>query len=334
MTDESNPRPILASDNPLLSEPTGPVQAASLPAPLPVEELPASVLQYVQAAYSENTRHAYRSDLRHFLDWGGAIPTADRILAEYLAVHAGTLSVATLERRVAAISKAHTTQGLRSPTASALVKMTMAGIRRKHGRPQHQVAAAVRDDILAMVADLGDTCIDRRDKALLLIGFAGAFRRSELRAINCTDVEHVPEGIVITIRRSKVDQEERGRRIGIPYAQGDVCPVKSLDAWLRTSGICDGARFRPINRHGQIAGSALSPEAVAVIVKKRATAAGLDSSRYAGHSLRAGLATSAAAAGVPPWKIREQTGHAADTMLQRYIRDGDLFKANASGAVL
>jgi len=112
------------------------------------------------------------------------MPATDRMLAEYLAVHANTLSVATLERRLATISKAHSTQGLQSPTSSALVRMTMAGIRRQHGRPQRRVAAAVKEDLLAMVAGLGDSLIDRRDRAILLIGFAGGFRRSELVAIN------------------------------------------------------------------------------------------------------------------------------------------------------
>lgn len=296
--------------------------------------IPEPVREYVQAAIAENTRRAYQSDLRHFLEWGGTLPAMPNMIADYLAAHATSLSVATLIRRLAAISKAHTTQGLPSPTSSDLVRMTMCGIRRTHGKPQHQVAAAIKEDVLAMVAKLGTRPKDRRDRALLLIGFAGAFRRSELIAINVTDIDRVPQGIIITVNRSKTDQDGNGRKIGIPYARGVVCPVKALDDWLMISGITDGPVYRPVDRHGRITHARLSPEAVALVVKERARAAGLDPTRYAGHSLRAGLATSAAAAGVPVWKIRDQTGHASDAMLHRYIRSGELFVNNAAGALL
>jgi integrase len=292
------------------------------------------VIAYIRAAVSDNTRRAYRSDLRHFVDWGGTVPTDDYTVAEYLAAHADVLSVTTLIRRLAAIGKAHTMRGLSSPTSSGLVRMTMRGIRRKHGQPPRQMAAAVKADILAMVAGLGDGPRDCRDRALILIGFAGALRRSELVAITCSDIERVPQGIVMTITRSKTDPEGRGRRIGIPYAHDRVCPVQALEAWQRVSGITGGPVFRAVSRHGRIGRGALSDKAVALVVKERAEAAGLDPGRYAGHSLRAGFATSAAAAGVPSLKIRAQTGHTSDTMLQRYIRDGDLFEGNASAIVL
>ncbi|MFQ5784414.1 MAG: site-specific integrase [Alphaproteobacteria bacterium] len=164
---------------------------------------------YLRAAVSDNTCRAYRADLRHFLDWGGAIPATDVMVAEYLAAYASALAVATLERRLATIGKLHTVQGLPSPTASPLVRTTMRGIRRTHGRPQRRVAAAPIEDILAMVARMGDRPKDIRDLALLLVGFAGAFRRSELVAINCNDVAWHPEEIVITVRRSKTDTAGR-----------------------------------------------------------------------------------------------------------------------------
>lgn len=302
--------------------------------PRAADEVSPSVHEYLQAAYAKNTLRAYRSDVRHFISWGGAVPATDQVVAEYLAAHAETLSTATLARRLVAISKAHTTQNLPSPTPSALVHMTMMGIRRKHGRPQRRVAAATKEDILAMVAGLGSSLKDTRDRALLLIGFAGAFRRSELVAVNCSDIERVVQGLVVTIKRSKTDQEGRGRRIGIPFAKGLVCPVRALEAWLLAAGIKEGPVLRPINRHGQICSGTLSPEAVAVIIKQTASAAGLDQSRYSGHSLRAGLATSAATAGTPSWIIRAQTGHASDAMLHRYIRDGELFAYNAAGGIL
>ena len=169
--------------------------------------------------------------------------------------------------------------------------------------------------------------------ALLLIGFAGAFRRSELIAINCTDLSFVEQGLVIHIRRSKTDQTGEGRKVAIPYARGRHCPVLALKHWLSTAGISDGPIFRAITRHGHVQPSALSTEAVALIVKKRAQAIGLDPSQFSGHSLRAGLATSAAQAGVSAHKIQQQTGHKSIEMLSRYIRDANIFVDNA-GSIL
>jgi len=293
-----------------------------------------AVQGYLEAALSKNTRRAYRSDLKHFTDWGGTIPAGDFMIAEYLAAHAGTLAVATLERRITTIAKAHTSRGLVTPTRSDLVKMTMQGIRKTHGSAQRRVAPIMKDDLVAMVEGLGDGMKDLRDRALLLVGFAGAFRRSELVAINVTDIEHVPEGIIINLRRSKTDQEGKGRKVAIPFAKGAVCPVLSLKAWLSAAEIVGGPVFRSVNRHRHLSEWALSPEAVALVVKERSTAIGLDSRNYSGHSLRAGLVTSAASADVPVWKIKEQTGHASDEMLKRYIRADRLFVGNAAGRLL
>lgn len=327
---------FLTSDNDYLSEPKPARQSIPCIVEIGSADLrgDAAVAAYLRAAVSESTRRAYRADLAHFLGWGGHIPATDEAVARYLAEHAGILSNATLTRRLAAISKAHAMQAEPSPTRSHLVVMTMRGIRRSHGRPQRRVAAAIKADIVAMVAALGSGLGDRRDCALLLIGFAGALRRSELCAIDCTDIERVPQGIIVTLRRSKTDQEGHGRKIGIPHARGNVCAVRALDNWLAASGIAAGPIFRSVSRHGRIGTSRLCDRAVGSIVRHRAEAAGLDARRYAGHSLRAGLATSAAAAGVSSAKIREQTGHASDAMLQRYIRDGELFVGNAAGAVL
>lgn len=292
------------------------------------------VRAYLAAALAASTRRAYRGDLRHFMAWGGTLPASDAMIADYLADHAATHAVATLERRLATLSKAHTAQGLPSPAGSALVRATMRGIRRAHGRPQSRVAAATRADMQAMVAGLGDGAKDRRDRALLLLGFAGALRRSELVAIDCDDLAWRREGVVVTLRRGKTDAEGRGRAVAVPCAEGQTCPVDALERWLAAAEIRAGPVFRAVNRHGQISDRRLSTEAVARIVKSRAAGAGLDPQAYAGHSLRAGLATSAAAAGVPVWKIRAQTGHASLAVLERYVRDGEAFAGNAAGAVL
>lgn len=291
------------------------------------------VSDYLRASLADNSRRAYRSDLNHFLAWGGTIPASPEMVVQYLAHHAGQHAIATLARRLVSIGKAHTTQGMPSPTDTELVRATLRGIRHTHGSAQRQVAPAVKEDVLAMVASL-EGMKGIRDKAMLLIGFAGAFRRSELVSLAVTDIEQAKQGLIVHLRRSKTDQDGRGRKVAIPFARGAVCPVLALHEWLDASGITDGPIFRPVNRHGVIADVALSAQAVALVVKERAKAVGLDPERYAGHSLRAGLVTSAAQLGVSSWKIRQQTGHASDSMLSRYIREANIFVDNAAGAVL
>lgn len=265
---------------------------------------------------------------------GGDIPSSDAELAAYLAAHATTLKVATLGRRMAAISVAHEAQGLPNPVRSPLIRATMRGIRREHGSAQRQAKPLLRDDLFAVLAATGDGIRDLRDRALLLIGFAGGFRRSELAAITCEDIERVRQGLVITLRRSKTDQDGLGRKIGVPYGRSKWCPVAALECWLAAAGIGDGPVFRRVDRHGRVWAEHLSAEAVSLVVRERVAAAGYDPSGFSGHSLRSGFATSAAQAGVSSWRIRQQTGHASDAMLARYIRDGELFIDNAAGALL
>ena len=192
----------------------------------------------------------------------------------------------------------------------------------------------MKEDLFAVLGAMGDTLRDSRDRALLLIGFAGGFRRSELVAINCSDIEHVPQGIIVHVRRSKTDQEGVGRQVGIPFGRTRWCPVTALNEWLEKAANEEGALFHQIDRHGNVLSGRLSGEAVSLIIKDRAATVGLPPEEYSGHSLRAGLATSAAAVGVSSWKIRQQTGHASDAMLARYIRDGELFVDNAIGRLL
>ena len=307
-----------------------PVKLITIPIP---PTLPLDVSFYLHASLSDNSRKAYRCDLSQFLSWGGTIPSTPEVVATYLAAHAAQHAVATLARRLVSIGKAHTIQGLPSPTDTELVRATLRGIRHTHGSAQRQVVPIVKEDILLMVAGLvGVKGI--RDRALLLIGFAGAFRRSELVALTMADIEHAKQGLIVQLIRSKTDQEGRGRKVAIPFARGAVCPVLALQHWLEVANITEGPIFRGVNRHGAISSVALNPQTVAMVVKERALAVGLDSAKYAGHSLRAGLVTSAAQLGVSTWKIRQQTGHKSDAMLSRYIRDSQIFVDNAAGAVL
>jgi integrase len=289
--------------------------------------------KYIHAAVSNNTRKAYQADLAHFFAWGGTLPSTPEVISQYLASHATTHCPATLNRWLVSINRAHTSQNLPSPTKSDIVKTTLRGIKRTVGIKQRQVEPVLKSNLLEMVNGLSGIK-GTRDRALLLIGFAGAFRRSELVGLIFDDVEFVEQGLLINLRKSKTDQISEGRKIAIPYARGDTCPVLSLKKWLELSKITDGPLFRPITRHGKIENSALSAHAVAIIIKDRAKVTGLDATKFSGHSLRAGLVTSAAQVGVSAWKIRAQTGHKSEAILNRYIRDANIFSGNAVGAIL
>lgn len=285
----------------------------------------ALVASYSAAAQSSATTRSYDADIRHFKQHGGTLPATAVMVAEYLANFAGTLAVATLQHRLIAIHRAHTDRGLQSPIMDHLVKRTMQGIRRTLGSKQRRVTALVKDDIVELLVHIDQQMPMKaaRDKALLLIGFAGAFRRSELVALRCEDMTHYDNGLELLLRRSKTDQEGVGRTVFIPYARGGRCPVKALKNWLELAGITAGSLFRPINRHDQIVGGkALTPQSVALIVKSsvRLMAGEAAAKSVAGHSLRAGYCTEAATVGLQPYQIREQTGHRSDVTLARYIR--------------
>jgi integrase len=336
MTNMSNENKTgLTRDNPLLSRLTKAAEGVShFSAISCTEGLPPQVHGFIRDSLSSNTQRAYQSDLREFERWGGSIPASPEVMASYLADRADTLGVATLVRHLASISKAHEARGYANPTRSELVRATLRGIRRVKGCAQREAKPLLRDDLLLVLDAMGDSIKDMRDRALLLIGFAGALRRSELVGLDVGDIEHVRQGIILHLRRSKTDQDGEGRKIGIPFGRTRWCPVAALDAWLTASGIAEGAIFRPGDRHGRMHGARLSGEAVSLVVRERVAAAGLEPTLYSGHSLRAGLATSAAQAGVPTWRIKAQTRHASDAMLARYIRDGGLFTENAAGALL
>lgn len=297
------------------------------------------VHDYVRASRSDNTRRAYASDLRHFEAWTETrglepLPAAPATVAEYLADHADELKPSTLQRRLVAISQAHSLAGLLNPTTSATVREVMKGIRRTRGTAKNKKAALTTPQLQWVVAALPDSIAGRRDRALLLLGFAGALRRSEIAALDVADLADHAEGLVINLRRSKTDQEGEGRLIGLPHgSHPETCPVLAVRDWLERAGITAGPVLRAVDRHGNIADGRLSGEAVARIVKRSVARAGLDPARFAGHSLRAGFATSAAAAGASERAIMDQTGHRSLVVLRGYIREGSLFVGNAAGAV-
>jgi integrase len=295
------------------------------------------VRKYIRASKAENTLRGYRADWREFCEWCEgrdlcSLPANPEAVAAYLAECAVRLKVGTVQRRINAIAEAHKAVGLDSPTHHAMVMNTMKGIRRTKGTAPAQKAPALTDDIRAMVDPAGDGMIGARDRALILVGFAGAFRRSEIVGLNVEDCTFGKDGLTILLRRSKTDQDSAGRKIGIPYGSNpETCPVRVLQSWIELAGITAGPLFRSISRHGQVQPGRLSGIDVARVVKKLAERAGLDPAKFAGHSLRAGHATSAAIARASERSIMNQTGHRSVQMVRRYIRDGSLFRENSAG---
>nr|KZA96711.1 integrase [Rhizobium leguminosarum] len=262
------------------------------------------------------------------------MPCSPEKVAEYAASFAGVHKPATIARRLVSIGKAHRLSGFENPVNSDIVKLSMRGLRRSMGCAQREAKPVLRDDLFGILENIGSSLKGIRDAALLLVCFSGGFRRSEVVSLDVEDIEHVRQGIVVRLGRSKTDQEGRGRKIAIPYGTGPWCPVRALDDWISASGIQSGAIFRVVNRHSKMSGARLSGQAVSLILQARAADAGLDVNGISGHSLRAGFATSAALAGASSRAIRKQTGHRSDSMLNRYIRDADLFVRNASAVVL
>lgn len=292
-----------------------------------------SVARYINAAIADNTRRAYQQDLRDFLLWGGSVPCSPDTLAAFIADRAQTVSAHTIIRRVVGIGRAHVSQGHTDPTKSDLVRTVLRGVRRVKGSAQRQAAPLLKADVMNMVTGM-DGVKGQRDRALILLGFASALRRSELAALDFADIEFVREGLVVHLRRSKTDQLGEGRKIGVPLGRTSACPVKAVEKWLEVSQISSGPVFRAINRGGGVGKTQLTAQSVALILKDYAKGIGLNPANISGHSLRSGLVTSAIQAGVAVHKIQQQTGHRSVEMLSRYIRDVGLFDSNASGAVL
>jgi len=293
--------------------------------------------EFARQSKAETTLRGYRADWRDFCGWCEShglspLPAAPETVAAYIAECAGRLKVGTIQRRLNAIPEAHKATGQDSPTTAGMVRNTLKGIRRTLGTATAPKSPTLTDDIRAMVEATDADLIGTRDRALILLGFAGAFRRSELVGLDIADCAFGKDRLTVTLRRSKTDQDGAGRKIGIPYgANPETCPVRTIQAWLEQSGASAGPLFRSITRHGQVHVGGLSGIDVARVVKKLADRAGLDAAKYAGHSLRAGHATSAAIAGASERSIMNQTGHRSVPMVRRYIRDGSLFRENSAG---
>lgn len=289
---------------------------------------------YIAAATSENTRKTYQSAIRRVQQWGLKLPCDERALVHYLVENAQSLNPRTLALHVSAIRQWHIAQGFNDPTLSLLVKKTLRGIKRTHGKPKQKAKALRLEHIVTLLHTLHKKPNSKkktRDIALVLIGFFGAFRRSELASITIEDIEWVQEGIIVTLRQSKTDQESEGMTRSIPYGPENICPVNALEQWLSVSGVTSGAIFRSINRWDQLNNKPLNPASINPILKALGTESGFDFiPLLSSHSFRRGLSTSAAREKIDFKLIKQQGGWKSDSTVWEYIEEGEQFTDNAS----
>jgi len=288
-----------------------------------VKSLEIETLKNLKNSKANNTLRAYQSDFRDFTTFCSkngfsSMPTQPKILALYITHLSKTSKFSTLKRRIASISVIHKLKGHYLDTKHPIIMENLHGIKRTLGSRQKAKKPILINDLKLIINVIDKEKI--RDKALILIGFAGGFRRSELVNIYYEDVEFVPEGVKILIKRSKTDQSGEGAIKAIPYFDNqEFCPVIALKNYINKK-FTDNFERRIFE---------ISDKSVALIIKRYADKAGLDSSRYAGHSLRSGFATSAAEFGAEERNIMAMTGHKTTQMVRRYIHEANLFKNNA-----
>jgi integrase len=307
-----------------------------------IEELIQKAKTFVAAAKAPATLKAYRNDWRDFESWCRdhqlpSLPSTPETVALYIADRASTLASGTITRRLTSITKAHQAAGYTDSPATTrhfVVGETLKGIRRTIGTAQHGKDPLLSADIRRIVAARREDLLGLRDSALVLVGFAGGFRRSELAGIHISDLKFSSDGVVITVRKSKTDQDGAGREVGLPFGNSqDTCPVRSLRQWLAASGISDGPVFRSVGRYGHVSRRGLHKDSIGKLLKRAAMRAGLQVDELSGHSLLAGCVTQAAMNGVREFIIMRQTGHKTVATLRRYIRSGEIFRENAAAGL-
>jgi integrase len=292
---------------------------------------------YLLAATSDNTRKAYRSDIKHYEQSGGILPATPEHIINYLQCFAVKLNSRTLSRRLIAIKHWHQYQGFPDPTAHHLVTKTMIGITRVHGKPKDKAPALTPDDLLKMVIALSREISLRnsRDNAILQIGFFGALRRSEIINIHYEHLTWKNEGIEILLTKSKTDQNHEGQYCAIPYGNDVLCPIKALETWLTESNIKSGAIFRSITKNNQLSNTPLTALSINHIISRAAHLAHLTNENdISPHSLRRGLATSAAQANASIQTIMRAGRWKQVNTVMEYIEASERFSENAAANVL
>ena len=303
---------------------------------------------FMDSANSEATKRAYQSDWARFTRFCedhkiSPMPaTSDTVCAYITDLAQSGLKVATIQRHLTTISQAHHAFKKTSPTGNYNVSQCLKGIKRTLGTAQKQAKALVWSDLVKVVKQIRPSFIGKRDRAMLLLGWAAALRRSELVALNREDIDFVGEGMIVTIRRSKTDQSGEGYKIGVPFAKDfSVCPTVCLKAWIEIAQLREatGPLFFFCGTAGKKFfvkwenAKRLGPRSVNTIIASRLKNANYDSAGYSGHSLRAGFITSAAASKVPEHLIQAHTRHRSAKVMRGYIRDGGLFNDNPASVI-
>ncbi|MDY7574609.1 site-specific integrase [Actimicrobium sp. CCI2.3] len=300
-------------------------------------ELAARHRVFLAAATSDNTRRTYRAAIRHFLLWGGVLPADESVVIRYLLAHADSLNPRTLALKMTALSQWHRHQGFPDAASTPTVRKTLTGIGRLHGKPKQKAKALSLEGLERIVTHLASlpSLTARRDSALLQLGFFGGYRRSELVSLRVEDLAWETEGLVITLARSKTDQQGEGIIKAIPFGEELCCPVSALRDWLTRAGITTGPLFRPVSKWQTLGAGALHAGSVNTILAQCATLAGLAAGHeFSSHSLRRGMATSAHRAGADFQDIKRQGGWLHDGTVQGYIEEAGRFESNAAGSLL
>jgi site-specific recombinase XerD len=289
----------------------------------------------------DNTKRAYRADLKDFISWCDqrkvrSLPADHQTVALYVSSLVGAgKKPATIKRRLAAIGKAHELSGTMNPCAHPVVKAAVRGYVMKVGARPTQKSPITQTEIKKIIAACeGETLFELRNRALLLVGFAGAFRRSELVALDVTDLEWSDEGVALVTRRGKSDQTGQGHVRAIPFVGGPTCAAVALAEWINAAEIENGPVFRTLTRGGSVTPRRLDTGSVALIVKSMVKGAGMDPAKYAAHSLRAGHVTEARRQGIADSDTMATTGHKRVETLDIYDRRNNPFQRGSAGAVL
>ena len=294
----------------------------------------------LKSSKSANTLRAYKSDFKDFsifcIKHGlQSLPSNPNTVSIYLtSLSKSEAKMSTLRRRLVSIGVVHKLKGHYLDTKHPIIIENLLGIKRIKGSIQRSKKPILINHLNKLIKVINNNIYPEikklRDKAIILIGFSGGFRRSEITSLDFEDIEFVEEGLKILVRRSKTDQFGEGHLKGIPYfVNSPLCPVKSLNEWINISKINSGAIFRKFNKGFGLSTMRLSDQSVALLIKNYLNLAGIDSKNYSGHSLRSGFATATAEAGADERSIMAMTGHKNSQMVRRYIKEANLFKNNA-----
>ena len=308
-----------------------------------IKSLHEATLNNLKNSKANNTLRAYKSDFRDFGAFCAkhglnSMPTEPKIVSLYLTHLSKNSKISTLRRRLVSISMVHKIKGHYLDTKHPIIVENLMGIRRAKGSIQKGKKPILINHLKLLINVINEQNIEEikrlRDKTLILIGFAGGFRRTELVSIDYEDLEFVPEGLKITIRKSKTDQFGEGMIKGLPYFSNEIyCPIVNLKKWLEISKTKSGPVFRRFSKGSTLTEKRLTDQSVVLLMKKYLNIAGIENKNFAGHSLRSGFATVAAESGADERSIMAMTGHKTTQMVRRYIKEANLFKNNALNKV-